>query len=115
MPGMAGAPTGIPPPLLVFFSTIGADRSLICVTFFNCFPFVMSPSRPAYGNCQLSSLLWHTTMYALPKSLNILYPLLQQAAAPQEEEDSLLEEVAVVEEALPSWAEEGEVEEALYG
>lgn len=50
------------------------------------------------------------------KTENILYPLLQQAGAPQEEEDFLLEEAAVEEEALPSWAEEeGEVEEALYG
>ena len=76
----------------------------------------MSPSSPAYSNCQFSSLLWHTTIYGLPTRLNILYPLLQQAAAPQEEEDCLLEEEAVEEGALPSWAEEeGEVEEALYG
>lgn len=56
-------------------------------------------------------------MLRLPARLNILCPLLQLAAAPQEGEDSLLVEAAVEEEALPSWEEgEGEeVEEALYG
>lgn len=76
----------------------------------------MSPSRPAYVNCQLSSLHRQPTWHGILARLNILCPLLQLAAALQEEEDSLPEEAAVEEEALPSWAEEeGEVEEALYG
>lgn len=76
----------------------------------------MSPSRPAYVNCQLSSLYWHTTWHGILARLNILCPLLQLAAALQEEEDFLPEEAAVEGEALPSWAEEEvEVEEALYG
>lgn len=43
IPGIAGAPMGaaLAPPLTL--PTIGADRSLICVTFFSFMPLLMSP------------------------------------------------------------------------
>lgn len=44
-PGTGGAPITGPPPVLFFsFPSTGADRSLICVTFFNLVPFSMSPN-----------------------------------------------------------------------
>ena len=43
MPGIAGAPIGTAAGPSLTLPTIGADRSLTCVTFFNRAPFVMSP------------------------------------------------------------------------
>lgn len=48
MPGIAGAPMGAALGPSLTLPTIGEDRSLICVTFFNRVPLLMSPKRAPY-------------------------------------------------------------------
>ena len=115
MPGTAGAPIGGPLGLFVSVLTIGAERSLICVTFLSCFPFAISPNRPACEVCQL--LHWYTTSCDTWTRPDLLCLWLHLAEELLGVEDHRLVEEAEEEEDHPSWVavEEGEVVVALCG